>query len=93
MSRIDAYLARQEPSTPCVVVDLEIVRERCRTLRALLPGAQIYYAVKANPAVPVIAALADLDIGFDLASRGETDRCRELGIAPDRFCFGATGHD
>lgn len=90
MTRIDDYLARQMPPTPCVVIDLDIVRERYRALRELLPSALIYYAVKANPAPDVIAALAGTDIGFDLASRGEIDRCRNLGIAPDRFCFGNT---
>ena len=46
--------------------------------------------MKANPAGPVIAALASLGIGFDLASVGEIDRCCQLGIAADRFCFGDT---
>jgi len=90
MTRIDEFLARQAPVTPCVVVDLDIVRERYSALRNLMPNASIYYAVKANPAPQVIVALADMDIGFDLASRGEIDRCRALGIAPQRFCFGNT---
>jgi hypothetical protein len=36
--------------------------------------------LKANPAGEVIAALAGSDIGFDLASTGEIDRCLALGI-------------
>jgi ornithine decarboxylase len=90
LERIDRYLARHTPPTPCVVLDLETVQQRYAALHALLPEARIYYAVKANPAAPVIAALAPLDIGFDLASTGEIDRCVALGIAPDRFCFGNT---
>jgi len=90
LERIDRYLAQHAPATPCVIVDLETVRQRHAALRVMLPDARIYYAVKANPAAPVIAALAPLDIGFDLASTGEIDRCRALGIAADRFCFGNT---
>ena len=90
LARIDAFLARHAPPTPCVVVDLETVRQQYAALRAALPAAWIYYAVKANPAAPVIAALATCDIGFDLASRGEIERCRGLGIAAERFCFGNT---
>ncbi|MGA3402385.1 MAG: type III PLP-dependent enzyme [Acetobacteraceae bacterium] len=90
LARIDRFIAEHTPATPCVIVDLETVRQRYGALRALLPGARLYYAVKANPAVPVIAALDGLDIGFDLASSGEIERCRMLGIAPERFCFGNT---
>ena len=38
----------------------------------------------------MISALASLGIGFDPASVGEIDRCAQLGIASDRFCFGNT---
>ena len=50
VERIDQYLARRVPSTPCVIIDLETVRQRCAALRTLLPNARVYYAVKANPA-------------------------------------------
>lgn len=90
LQRIDAYLARETPPTPCVVVDLLTIRQQYHTLRDALPDALIYYAVKANPAVPVLKALSRLDIGFDLASTGEIDRCLALGIPVERFCFGNT---
>ena len=80
VERIDQYLSRRAPSTPCVIIDLETVRQRCAALRTLLPTAHVYYAVKANPASAVISVLANQGIGFDLASAGETDR----------FCFGNT---
>ena len=38
----------------------------------------------------MISALANQGIGFDLASAGEIDRCLQLGIPTDRFCFGNT---
>jgi ornithine decarboxylase len=88
--RIDDYVAQHAPPTPCVIIDLATVRQQYDTLHALLPAAHIYYAVKANPAAPVLAALAGLNIGFDLASAGEIGRCLALGIAVDRFCFGNT---
>lgn len=89
-TRIDRFLAQQRPPTPCVIVDLEVVRERYRALRAAMPFAEIYYAVKANPAVDVIAALAEEGARFDLASAGEIDRCLTLNISGDRLSFGNT---
>ncbi len=90
LARVDRYLVRHAPPTPCVVIDLETVRQSYRALRAMLPEAHIYYAVKANPAAPVLAALATLDIGFDVASSGEIDRCAAIGIDRTRCCFGNT---
>jgi ornithine decarboxylase len=65
VQRIDRYLAGHAPPTPCLLIDLATVRQHCRALSSLLPAAQIYYAVKANPDRSVIAALAGLGIGFD----------------------------
>lgn len=88
--RIDRFLTEQQPPTPCLVIDLDVVRQRHNALRALLPDATIYYAVKANPAPQVIGALAAEGCHFDLASEGEIQRCTGLGIQADRFCFGNT---
>lgn len=87
---IDRFLAEQRPSTPCIVIDLDIVRAKYRALQTLFPTATILYAVKANPAAEVIAALAELGAGFDLASSGEMRRCHELGIPAERLSFGNT---
>jgi ornithine decarboxylase len=60
-------------STPFLNVDLSVVRERLGELRSALPGARVFYAVKANPAEPVVATLAAAGCGFDVASTGELD--------------------
>ena len=88
--RIDDFLTEHRPATPCIVIDLDIVRARYSALREALPAAQIYYAVKANPAPQVVAALAALGAHFDLASPGEISLCRSLRIPPDRFSYGNT---
>lgn len=89
-ARIDRFLAQQHPPPPCIILDLEVVRDRYRALKAALPFAEIYYAVKANPAVDVIAALAEEGASFDLASAGELDRCLTLKIPGSRLSFGNT---
>ena len=90
LERIDRFLAEQRPPTPCIVIDLDVVRASYRALEALFPRATIFYAVKANPRMEVIAALAGLGASFDLASEGELRRCHELGIPPGRLSFGNT---
>src|SRR6185437_8067066 len=87
---IDRFLATERPDLPCVVVDLDVVRAKYAALRTLFPDATLYYAVKANPAASVLTTLDLLGAKFDLASEGEIDRCRGLGIAAERFSFGNT---
>ena len=88
--RIDQFLRVQRIPTPFVIIDLDIVRDNYRLISTLFPQAIIFYAVEANPAAAVIAALAELGAKFDLASAGEIKRCQELGIDADRLSFGNT---
>jgi ornithine decarboxylase len=88
--RLSRFLAEQRPETPCLVVDLAEIAENYRRLREALPLASIYYAVKANPAPPVLTTLRDLGSRFDAASIYEIERCLGLDIAPARLSFGST---
>src|SRR5215472_6981625 len=88
--RIARFLAEQTPETPCLVVDLDLIGAAYEALRRYLPLAQIYYAVKANPATEIVAMLNRKGASFDVASRGETGLCLANGIAPDRLSFGNT---
>jgi ornithine decarboxylase len=90
MSRIDEFLTSARPPTPCVVIDLDIVRARFNALRVLFPQVSIYYAVKANPAAEIVAALAALNCCFDLASPGEMVRCRGAGVKAVDLSYGNT---
>lgn len=89
-AKIDRWLAAAEPPTPCVVIDLDIVRAQHRRLAETFSFAEIFYAVKANPAADIIQILAGLGVGFDLASDGEIERCSSRGIPAARFSFGNT---
>ncbi|MCQ2353325.1 MAG: type III PLP-dependent enzyme [Victivallaceae bacterium] len=80
--------ARHE--TPFLLVNLDIVRRKYQELKKFFPFAQIYYAVKANPAPEVISLLRDLGSSFDIASRYELDRVLSLGVPPERLSYGNT---
>src|SRR6195952_552680 len=88
--KIARFLAAHAPATPCLVVDIDRVEERYRELRAALPLARIYYAVKANPAAPVLERLVSLGSSFDAASWEEIGLCLEAGAAPSAISFGNT---
>jgi len=88
--KIARYLAEQQPATPCLVVDLEVVAEAYKELRRYLPLARVFYAVKANPAPEIVGVLGDLGSNFDVASPSEIELCLERGISSDRISFGNT---
>lgn len=89
-ARISRYLAEQQPQTPCLVVDLEAVAEAYESLKRALSMATIYYAMKANPAKPVMRMLAEMGSSFDCASIYEIKDAIEAGAPAERLSFGNT---
>jgi len=57
--------------TPAFVYDMAMVASRISRFRAAFPGVDLHYAVKANPFAPLLAVMAPLVDGFDIASGGE----------------------
>ncbi len=88
--KIANFLDVHQPPTPCLVVDLDVVRQNYRALRQSLPQADIYYAVKANPAPEILSALVSLGSHFDAASVAEIDTCLEAGATPANLSYGNT---
>jgi ornithine decarboxylase len=86
----EAHIRSTPYEGPVMVFDLDILRAKYRALSAGLGDAAVFYAVKANPAPEVVAALAALGSRFDAASRGEVELCLSLGVAPERIAFGNT---
>ena len=76
--------------TPFLVLDLDVVEDCYARLAGALPGARVLYAVKANPVPAVLECLARIGSSFDVASRGEIDRCLGIGVDPARLSFGNT---
>ena len=76
--------------TPFLVLDLDVVAARYQALRAALPEATVYFAIKANPAPEVVELLAGLGSCFDVASPGEIERCLALGVGPAQLSYGNT---
>lgn len=88
--RIHRFLADKAPPTPCLVMDLDLVRQNYETLAAALPAARIFYAMKANPAPEIMSLLAGLGSSFDAASIYEIRDAIAAGAPPSRISFGNT---
>ncbi len=75
---------------PCLVVDLDVVRENYLTFAKALPDTRVFYAVKANPAPEVLSLLAGLGSCFDAASVPEIELVLAAGATADRISYGNT---
>lgn len=88
--KIARFLEEVRPATPCLVLDVDRVEANYRALAAALPLARIYYAVKANPAPPVLERLVALGSAFDAASWEEVELVLAAGAAPSAISYGNT---
>ncbi len=88
--RIHKFFKDKNPATPCLVVDSEIVRKNYNSLKAALPFATIFYAIKANPEMKILSLLAEEGSHFDCASIAEIEMVLATGAAPHRISFGNT---
>ena len=71
--------------TPFLLVDLEKVREKYRRLKAALPDAEIFYAMKANPEPRIVRTLLDEGCGVEVTSTAEFCPLIEAGVHPVRI--------
>lgn len=88
--RIREFLRNRREDGPCLVVDLDIVRDNYLAFARTLPDTRVFYAVKANPAPEVLSLLASLGSCFDTASVAEAEMALAAGASPDRISFGNT---
>jgi len=86
--RIKAFADTKE--TPFLVVDTATVERQYDELIEAFPYANVYYAVKANPAPEIISLLHKRGSKFDIASIYELDRALSLGVPPENVSYGNT---
>src|SRR5262249_15605281 len=89
-ARIREFLHKRVDEGPCLVVDLDVVRENYLAFAKSLPDTKVFYAVKANPAPEVLSLLASLGSSFDTASVAEIEMVLAAGAKADRISFGNT---
>ncbi len=85
-------LVERAGDSPCFVYSSDMLRERVASLRAAMPDRlAIHYAMKANPFAPVLALMASLVDGIDIASAGELVLATAAGMDPGKISFAGPG--
>ncbi|MDZ7599975.1 MAG: ornithine/lysine decarboxylase [Hoeflea sp.] len=89
-ARILDFIRTRRPDGPCLVMDLDVVRDNFLSFRKALPDSSIFYAVKANPAPEILRLLAGLGSSFDCASVAEIEMAMKAGATAARVSYGNT---
>ena len=88
--RIREFLRARREDGPCMVLDLDVVRDNYGAFAKALPDTRVFYAVKANPAPEVLDLLARMGSCFDCASVVEIQQVLATGAGAERISFGNT---
>lgn len=85
-------LAEAAGDTPLFVYDRAMLTARAAEWRAAMPrDVQLHYAMKANPFAPLLAHMAAVVDGFDVASGGELALALASGMAAEHISFAGPG--
>ena len=85
-------LAARVGQTPFYAYDRSLLNSRVSELRAALPaGIKLHYAMKANPMPALVAHMARLVDGIDVASVGELKVALDAGADPQEVSFAGPG--
>jgi diaminopimelate decarboxylase len=92
LAGLDARELVARYGTPLFLYDLDVIDRQVAALRAALPDrADLAYAVKANPALAIVAHLGAQGLGADVASGGELATALRAGVPPDRIVMTGPG--
>ncbi len=87
-----SQLAQRVGRTPFYAYDRQLLRARVDQLRAALPKRiSLHYAMKANPMPALVAYIAALVDGIDVASAGELAVALDAGADPRDVSFAGPG--
>lgn len=87
-----SQLAARVGRTPFYAYDRGLLTKRVSDLRAVLPREIVlHYAMKANPMPALVAHMATLVDGIDVASGNELRVALDTGMTPDEVSFAGPG--
>ncbi len=78
----------KEYGEPLYIYDVEVMEKQCEKLRSALPDRfEIFYSMKANPNVSIVAALNPWVNGLEVSSMRELYVGLSAGFSPERIIF------
>lgn len=92
VNRVQLLRAAQRYGTPLYAYDLAEVRARTAELRAGLPAAaRLFYSLKANPLLPLVAQVYSAGCAAEVSSPGELAVALAAGVDPADVLYTGPG--
>lgn len=85
LDKVLNWIASHDDEPPYLLIDKEILKQKVSLIGKGIKKAKVFYAVKANSDKEVLKYLNSLGIGFEIASDGELNVLKELGVKPERI--------
>ncbi|EDV20648.1 uncharacterized protein TRIADDRAFT_31500 [Trichoplax adhaerens] len=83
-------LQKKNDDEPFYLVDIGDVIYKYVTWTSMMPGIRPYFALKCHPDFQIIATLCSLGAGLDVASAGEIEIARALGLQDEDVVYSNT---
>jgi ornithine decarboxylase len=84
-NRMDSVLRDPRTITPSLVLDFDVIHATYDRFLEAMPGAQVFYAVKANANPQVIQQVVDRHGGLEIASLAELERSLDAGAVGEQI--------
>jgi ornithine decarboxylase len=81
----EIILQTQDYETPCLVVDLNIIKQNYKNMTECFKDIDIFYAIKANSDTNIIKTLMELGSKFETSSLNEVKILLTLGVKPENI--------
>ena len=92
MSAVRVNSLVEEYGSPLFVYDRSVMRSQLERLRrAYSDRVDVYFSMKANPALQVVQAFVQYGCGIEIASVGELEQALVAGCRPERILFAGPG--
>lgn len=92
MTKQEIRQISQKYGTPLFLYDGDQICEQCRILKeCLYEGADLFYAMKANPLIGICQLLHFENCGIETASKGEIQTALRAGIVSSKIIFNSPG--
>jgi len=82
------YLKTFNKKTPFFIYSKDRLEKNVLEFKNDFPVAEVFYAMKANFDFEILKCLAEMNIGFEVASKYELDILKKLNVAPEKIIYG-----
>ncbi len=83
--QLDTVVLDSTIPTPTLIVDFDVINDTYTRFMNAFPGAQVFYAMKANANPHISRLVVDRGGGLEIASLPELEMAFQAGATPDRI--------